>query len=147
MRLRVRSIASARAAIASMAFVATASATTNVWHAAPRKKEAARTAFVVRLLMTRIPTTIAPLARVTGKTCARTTTGFLARQQLSVCQITASMDSAVETFAWARVKRARQRKKAAEAMGFAETSRRDRILIVNAQAAGRVTALGPVPRA
>jgi hypothetical protein len=147
MQLLVHSITNARVDTAWMAFVVIASATTNAWRVVQQRKEVALTAFAVLLRMIRIPITIALLARVTGKICARITMGILALQRPSACRITASMDSAAETSVWVRVKRARQRKKAVEVMGFAETLHRERIPTVNAQAAGRVMELELVPRA
>lgn len=146
-QLLAHSIANARVAIALTAFVVTASVTTSAWRVAQPKKGAASTEFVDRLLMTPILTTTALLAHATGKTCARTTMGFLAMRRRNVCPIIASMGSAAATFAWAPAKPVRRRKKAVAATAFAATLLRERIPTVNAQAADHAMVRAHVRRA
>jgi len=103
-----------------MDFVVTRNVTTNVWRVAQPKKAVVLTAFVDRLRMTQIPTTIALTARVTGKTNARTTTGIRVDRQRNACLIIVSMDIVAAISAWAHVKLAAQPKRAVVAMVFAE---------------------------
>ena len=118
-RQAARYPANARAAIASTGFVVTANATTNAWRVAPRKKAAAsmESADPSPTIPTR--TTIAPWARVTGKTCARTTMVWLVRHHRNVCPTIASTGFAAETSAWAHARRVRLRKKVAVPTAFA----------------------------
>lgn len=104
-----------------MGFVAIRNATTNAWRAAQRKKAVVPMGFAGRSDTTPIPTMIAPSVHVTGKTSARTTMAFLARQRRNVCPTIASMACVAATFAWVHVRRVRPRKKVAASMASAAT--------------------------
>ncbi len=121
MRQRARRMVHAPPGIASMVSVATANATTNAWRVARRKREAVLMAFVDRSSTILIPIMIARPAPATGKTCARTTMVFLVLLHHNVYRTIASMVIAVATFAWARARPVRRRKRVVVAMEYAET--------------------------
>jgi len=119
---RARETINAARAIAWTGFVATAVAITNAWLVQPRKKAEVSMGFADPSNTIRIPTTIAPLAHVTGKMPARTTTAWPARLRRNACRTIVSTAFVAAISAWALAKRVRRRKKAAASMAFAAIS-------------------------